>query len=140
MTCLVIGRIALLLVGQQHGLALGAHEHLVLGQLEVEHHHRLAVLAGGIQRRLVHQVGQVGAAEAGSPARQDAEIHVVVERDLAGVDAENLFAPADIGTRHHHPAVETARPQQGGIEHVGTVGRRNQDNAFVGFEAVHFNQ
>ncbi len=44
------------------------------------------------------------------------------------------------GRSDHHAAIETAGAQQGGIEHVGTVGRGDQDHAFVRFEAVHLDQ
>jgi hypothetical protein len=44
------------------------------------------------------------------------------------------------GIRHDHLTVEAARTQQRGIEHVGTVGRGDQDDAFVGLEAVHLDQ
>jgi len=53
---------------------------------------------------------------------------------------QDLLAADDIRIRHHHLAVETAGTQQRGIEHVGTVGRRDQDHAFIGFEAVHLDQ
>ena len=56
------------------------------------------------------------------------------------MDLEDLLAAADVGVRHHDLAVEAARPQQGGIEHVGTVGGGDQDHAFVGLEAVHLDQ
>src|SRR3546814_14943934 len=36
--------------------------------------------------------------------------------------------------------VETARTEEGGVEHVGGVGRRDDDDAFVGFEAVHLDE
>ena len=53
---------------------------------------------------------------------------------------QDLLAADDVGTRHHHLAVEAARTQQRRIEHVGTVGRGDQDDAFVGLEAVHLDQ
>ena len=37
-------------------------------------------------------------------------------------------------------AVEAARPQQRGIEHVGPVRRRDEDHAVVGLEAVHLDE
>ncbi|OIQ67461.1 hypothetical protein GALL_509590 [mine drainage metagenome] len=37
-------------------------------------------------------------------------------------------------------AVETARAQQRRVEHVRPVGRRDQDHAFIGLEAVHLDQ
>ena len=54
--------------------------------------------------------------------------------------AQDLFAAANVGTRDHHAAIETARAQQRRIEHVRTVGRGDQDDAFVRLEAVHLDQ
>ena len=62
------------------------------------------------------------------------------KRHLADVNLEDLFAADDIRIRNHHLAVEAARTQQRGIEHVGTVGRGNQDDALIGFETVHLDQ
>ena len=67
----------LLFVRQQHRLALGAHEHLVLRKFEVVHGDLLAIDAGGIQRSLVDHVGQVGAAEPRCSASQHVEVDVV---------------------------------------------------------------
>ena len=44
------------------------------------------------------------------------------------------------GTRHHDLTVEAAGTQQRRVEHVGTVGRGDQDDAFIGLEAVHLDQ
>ena len=56
-TGLVVGGVALLVIGQQHRLALGAHQDLVLGYFEVIHVDRLAVVAGGGEGGLIHHVG-----------------------------------------------------------------------------------
>ena len=53
---------------------------------------------------------------------------------------ENLLASAHVGTGHDHAAVKAAGAQQRGIEHVGTVGGGDEDDALVGFEAVHLHQ
>jgi hypothetical protein len=50
---LVVGRDLLLLVRDDHALALGAHEHLVLGRFEVTHAHELLVAPRGEQGGLV---------------------------------------------------------------------------------------
>jgi hypothetical protein len=44
------------------------------------------------------------------------------------------------GLRHDDLAVEAARTHQRRVEHVGTVGRSNQDDAFIGLEAVHLDE
>ena len=54
--------------------------------------------------------------------------------------AQDLFAADEIRIGDHDMAVETARAQQRRIEHVRAVGGRDQDHAFGGFEAVHFDQ
>ena len=54
--------------------------------------------------------------------------------------AQNFFAALHVRPRHHHAPVKAARPQQRRIEHVRPVGGRDQDHAFVRFEAVHFHE
>ena len=53
---------------------------------------------------------------------------------------EDLLAALNVWVRHHDLAVETARPQKCGIENVGSVGGGDQDDAFIGFKAVHFDE
>src|SRR4029077_15455096 len=43
-------------------------------------------------------------------------------------------------TADHNPPVEAARPQQCRIKHIRTVCSRHENDALVGFEAVHLNQ
>ena len=53
---------------------------------------------------------------------------------------QDLLAAADVGQRHDDLAVEAARTQQRRVEHVGTVGRGDDDHAGVALEAVHLDQ
>ena len=126
---LVIGGVAALFLGHDHRAALGAHDDLVLGALEVVHLDQALVAARGEQRRFVHQVGEVGAREAGRAARDDVGLDVRRERHLAHVHLEDLLAAADVGQRHDHLAVEAARAQQRRVEHVGPVGGGDDDHA-----------
>ena len=137
---LVVGGVPLLLEADDHAAALGAHHHLVLRDLEVEHLDLLVVVARGEQRRLVHEVLEVGAGEAGRAAREELDVDVVAERDAPRVHLEDAFAALHVGARHDHAAVEAAGAQQRGIEHVGAVGRGDQDDAFVRLEAVHLDE
>ena len=74
------------------------------------------------------------------PRASTREIDVVGERHAARVHLEDGEAPAQIGPRHHDAAVEAARAQQRRVEHVGPVGRRDQDHALVALEAVHLDE
>ena len=53
---------------------------------------------------------------------------------------EDLLAAANVGQRHDHLPVEAAGAQQRRVKHVGPIGGGNQDDAFVGLEAVHLDQ
>ena len=136
----MVGDGLLLGLGDDHRAPLHTHQDLVLGVLEVDHLDDLLVLARGQQRGLVHQVGQVGSGEARRAAGQDLEVDLGRERDAARVDLEDLLPALHVGPCHHHLAVEAAGAQQRGIQHVGSVGGRDQDHALVGLEAVHLHQ
>ena len=53
------------------------------------------------------------------------------------VDLENRHAPLEIRPVDRDMAVETARPQQRRIEHVGPIGGGQHDHRFGRAEAVH---
>ncbi len=123
-----------------HRAPLDAHQDLVLGVLEVAHLDELLVLARGEQRRLVDEVGEVGAREARRAAREHLQLDVRRERDAARVHAQDLFPALHVRARHHDLAIEAAGPQERRIEDVGPVGGRDEDDALVGLEAVHLDQ
>ena len=60
--------------------------------------------------------------------------------DLARMDAQDLLAALDVRRADGHLAIETAGPQQRGIENVGAVGRGDDDDALVRREAVHLDE
>ncbi|MEH2581629.1 hypothetical protein V1281_003524 [Nitrobacteraceae bacterium AZCC 2161] len=68
------------------------------------------------------------------------EVDIRRQRHLADVNLEDLLAANNVRIRHHDLAIESARAQQRGIQHVRTVGRGDQDHAFIGLEAVHLHQ
>ena len=76
----------------------------------------------------------------GVPRAMTRGFDVAVDRHLAHVDLEDLLAAAHVGQRHHDLAVEAARPQQRGVEHVRPVGGRDDDHALVALEAVHLDE
>ena len=137
---LVIGREALLLVGHHQRAPLRAHHDLVARVLELGLRDDPLRTPRRQQRRLVDEVHQIGARKARRAARDNLQIHVRRQRHLAGVNLQDLLAPDEVGVRHLNLTVEPARTHQRRIEHVGTVGRGDQDDAFIGLEAVHLDQ
>ena len=63
-------------VGHHHRAPLRAHHHLVLGLLELGHGDHALGLARRQQRGLVDQVGEIGAGETRSPARDHPRLDV----------------------------------------------------------------
>ena len=53
---------------------------------------------------------------------------------------QDFFASLEVGQSHHDLAVEASRTEQCLVKHVGAVCCRNQDDAFVCSEAVHFHE
>ena len=106
---LVDGGDLLLGVADDHRAPLGAHEHLVLGELEVDHPDDLHAVARRVQRRFVHEIREIGAREARGSPRQRAHVHIVRQRDLARVHREDALAALHVGTVHDDAAVEAAR-------------------------------
>ena len=56
------------------------------------------------------------------------------------MDFQDLDPALDIRAGHDDLAIEAARTQQRRVEHVGTVGRRDNDDPLVRFEPVHLDQ
>ena len=136
---LVPGRqTALLFVDQRR--ALDAQHDAIEGLVKVAHADELARGARGVQRSFIGQVGQVRAGEADGAARHLHDADVFRERFAAGVNLQDRFASLAVRPAHHDLAVEAARPQEGGVEHVGAVGGGHDDDAFVLVETVHFGQ
>ena len=56
------------------------------------------------------------------------------------MDLQDLLAAAQVGPVDDDAAVEAAGPQQRRVEHVGTVGGGDEDDALVRVEAVHLDE
>src|SRR5699024_11228510 len=63
-----------------------------------------------------------------------------VERFAAGVHLQNLLSARQIGCFHADLTIEASRTQQCGVQHIGPVCCRDQDDAAAHIEAVHFYQ
>ena len=120
--------------------AFGAEHDPVKGIGEVGHLHALVVTAGGGQRRLVGQVGQVGAHHPRSAGGQPVKIDVLGERHRPGVDLENLASSELVGRGDVHAAVESPRSQERGIEDLGSVRGREHDDPGARVKPVHLGQ
>ena len=110
-TALVVcGDLTLVLVHDARGTLRTSHHavnRLVNGAV-INH---VAVIAGGQQGRLVHDVRQVGTGETGGALRNQGQVHSVGNRLARGVHAQNLLATLHVGGIHTNLAVETTGTQ-----------------------------
>ena len=97
-------------------------------------------LPHGEQRRLVDHVRQLGAGEPGRHLRDLLKRGAGGERAVSAVQLQDRLAAVDVGRVDDDLAVEAARPQQRGVEHVRAVGRTHHDDAELGAEAVHLDE
>ena len=56
------------------------------------------------------------------------------------MDGQNALTPLDVRTGNNHTTIETARSEQGRIQHIRPVCGRDQDHAFVRLKSVHLDQ
>ena len=94
----------------------------------------------GVQRRLIDQVRQVRAAHPGCTAGHHLEAHRRVERFALRVNLEDWQALVEVGQRNDDLAVEAAGAQQRRVQHVRSVRRGDDHDAFGGVKAVHLVQ
>ena len=120
---------------------LGAAEsHLVACFFQVFLAHVGVLFHSGDNRGLVHQGGEFSTREAWCAARNLGQDDFGGELHVPGVDPQDLFASGYIGKVNDDLAVEAAWAQERRVEHVGTVGRGDDDDVHVGAKAVHFDQ
>ena len=137
---LVVGGYALVAFGDHAALLGGTRDDLVDRLGDILHVDELAVGAGGKYRRFVEQILDIRAREPRGEPRQALEVDVGSERLVAAVHLEDLFASLDIGNIDIDLPVEPARSHESGVEDIRAVGRRHDDYAVAGLEAVHLNE
>ena len=140
MTALVVGDDRLLRVADDPALALRAGDDALERLAELRRADDLLVAPRGEDGRLVDEVGQVGAAEAGRGLGDERQVDGLVERLALDVDLEDLQAALHVGPVEDDLAVEAAGAQQRRVEDVGSVGGGDDDDVGVGVEAVHLDQ
>ena len=136
---LVVGEDPPLLLGH-HLALLEAGDDALHRVLEVGLPDRGLARAAGEDRRLVGDVLELRAGQAGGLARDRAQVDVVRERLAAHVDVEDLLAAGEIGRGDEHLPVEAARPQERGVEVLEPVGGAHHDHLLARLEAVELDQ
>ena len=136
---LVVGDDPALLVAH-HALLLEAGDQAIDRRLEIAPVDRGLVVARREQRRLVDQVGEIGAGEAGGALRDDLQVDVGPDLHALDVNPQDLLAPLDVRLVDQHLTIEAPRAEQRRVEHLRPVGRAHDDDALARVEAVHLGE
>ena len=130
-----------LLLGEQGiGGVATADQQPVACVREVLCRDHVAVVAHRVDRRLVQEVGQVRAGEAGRGAAHGVKVDVRGEVLVMRVHEQDRGALALVRERDLDGAVKAAGAQQRGIKGLGAVGGRHHDDARRRVEAVHLRE
>ena len=140
MAHLVVGGHLALVLGEEPRLLLRAGDHAHDPLLELQLADRLPSVARCEERRLVDEVGQVGAREAGRPGGEGVEVDGVVDRLALRVHLEDLPAADAVGAVDDDLPVEAPRAKQRRVEDVGAVRGGDQDDVVLHLEAVHLDE
>ena len=131
----------LLLAGTHDpGALLRTGDHPVDGFVQGQVVDQLAVAARGEQRGLVEDVGQVGTGETGGTTGHREQVDTGGQRLALAVHLQDAVPADHVGCIDCDLTVEAPRTQQRGVEDVGTVGCRDQDDVGLDVEAVHLHQ
>ena len=79
---------------------------------------RRLVAPGREQRRLVDEVGEVGAGKPGRARRDDLEVDALGQLHVLDVDPQDRFAALHVGLVDEHLTIEAARAEQRRVEHL----------------------
>ena len=137
---LVVGGQELVGVVHHPGAALGAGHDAVDGLVDVRLDDLPAAEARGQEGRLVEYVLQVGPRVSGGAAGDHLQVDALGDRLALGVDSEDGGPALEVGGVHGDLPVEAPGAQQRGVEHIGPVGRRDEDDVGAQVEAVEFDE
>ncbi len=129
-----------LLLLRHHSLLLQAADHAFHRGFEVRVADVLQLLSARKDGRLVDDVREICAGEAGRLARDLYEVHVGGEWFPARVHAQDRFAPREVRWWDEHLTVEAARTQERGVEILQTIRGAHDDHLVAGTKAVQLDE
>ena len=128
MTCLVDGDGALLGLCHHLGLLLQTADDSIHSVEEVLLLHCLTVMACCYQRSLITYIGDIRTRESWGLTGEEIDIHTVVGLHGLQMHLKHLLALVQVWQIHMDLTIKTTCTQQGGVEHIGTVGGSKDDH------------
>ena len=126
--------------GDDHALSLASHGDFVACLDEIFHFEVFGVASGGDERGFIGDVFEFCARSAWCESSDRIEVDVARNGFIFSMDFEDTSSPADVGAWDDDAAVESPGSEQSGVENVGAVCRRHDDDSVVRFKSVHFDE
>ena len=120
--------------------ALWSGAHAIDSFLELGHGDGCFVASGGKNRRFVEDIGEVGSGKSRRLPGQCLKRDVWLQRFATRMHVENRLSTAYVWRGNNDHSIETTRPQQGRVEDIRPIGRRDDNHASMVFKSVHFHQ
>ena len=139
-TCLVVSGVLLLAFLHNSRLLLRTCDDSDISVLDIVHTDQRLSSASCEERRLVEKVCKICAGKSGSGLCNCREVNVSLKGLVSRVYLEYLLAPLDVGIVYRDLTVKSAGAEKCGVENVGTVGCRDDDNSVVRAKSVHLNE
>ena len=139
-THFVIGNQPLFSIGQHGILLFCAGDDYLKGHQQIFLIHCLPALPHRPQRGFVDEVGKVSAHSAGGGLGQFAQIHILGQLDLPGMNFQGVQSALQIGLVNNDAPVKAAGSQQRFIQNFGPVCGCQDHDALGGVETVDLTQ
>ena len=110
------------------------------GFFQIGHGNGLSVSTSGQKCCFIQQVCDVCTGEARYFLRNGFQIHIRFQRFVLCMDFQDRDTAAEVRTTYHDATVKAAGTKQCRIQNIRTVRCRQSDDAFIGAEAIHFDQ
>jgi len=110
------------------------------GFLELRDADPLPVQARGQQGGFVGQVRQIRPREPGGLTSDGFQIHRFRQAQVARMHLEDRFPPNDVREADDDLPVEPPGPKERGVQHIGAVGGRHEDDPLLRVEPVHLHE
>ena len=126
--------------GDNAAALFGTVEYALDSFVDIRNTDGIMPVADGKNSGLVKDVLKVSARTARGELSYLVKIHIRLKGLLPRVYLKDLLPALDVGIVDRYLAVKPAGTQQRGVENIGAVGRRNDDNALAVGETVHFDE
>ena len=129
-----------LLIGNNLFLALQSADNPVHRLGKGRFVHRLLVVAGRIERRLIAHIGNIRSGEAGRMLGDKIQVEIRSQFNFAQMHLKDFLTLIQVRQINVNLTVKTTGPHQSLVQNIGPVGRSQDNHPAVGVKTIHLRQ